>query len=248
MSEKIIAVAAGREITEKEFNDFVTRIPEQQQAFVQTEEGKRQALAQYANYFLFEKYGQDMQYDQSEEFQTMLEGVKRELLAQFTLTQMLKDVVPTQEEAKEFYEVNTQMFVQGAQATAKHILVDTEEAAAAAKAEIEAGEKTFEDVAKAISTCPSAAQGGSLGTFGRGQMVPEFDQAVFEGETGKVIGPVKTSFGYHLIWIDELTNESTMPYEAVEQQIMQQLAQQKQNEVYMAKRTEIIEKYGLEFK
>ena len=59
MSEKIIAVSAGREITETEFNEFLSKLPEQQQAYVATEEGRKQALTQYANYFLFEKLEYD---------------------------------------------------------------------------------------------------------------------------------------------------------------------------------------------
>lgn len=84
------------------------------------------------------------------------------------------------------------------QASARHLLVDTEEQCLTLKSEIEAG-KDFADVAKAHSNCPSKAQGGDLGSFGRGQMVPEFDEVVFSADLNKVQGPVKTQFGYHLL-------------------------------------------------
>merc|ERR1712188_19693 len=87
-------------------------------------------------------------------------------------------------------------------ASASHILVPTEAKCLEIKAEIEGG-ASFEDMAKKHSTCPSGKSGGSLGTFGPGQMVPEFDKVVFSGEVKKVLGPVKTQFGYHLIWISE---------------------------------------------
>jgi len=83
-------------------------------------------------------------------------------------------------------------------ANARHILVETEAECLKLKAEIEAG-ADFAAVAKANSACPSRAQGGDLGTFRQGQMVPEFDEAVFNGEIGKVLGPIKTQFGYHLL-------------------------------------------------
>lgn len=83
-------------------------------------------------------------------------------------------------------------------ASARHILVTTEEACNDLKTQIENGSK-FEDLAKEHSQCPSGAKGGSLGEFGPGQMVPEFDQVVFQEEVGKVHGPVKTQFGYHLV-------------------------------------------------
>jgi len=87
-------------------------------------------------------------------------------------------------------------------ATARHILVDSEEKCNEVKAEIEAG-LSFEDAAKASSSCPSSAQGGDLGKFGQGQMVPEFDKVVFNDEVGVVHGPVKTQFGYHLLEVTE---------------------------------------------
>jgi len=83
-------------------------------------------------------------------------------------------------------------------ATARHILVDSEEKCNELKTEIEGG-KDFGDVAKENSTCPSSAQGGDLGQFGPGQMVPEFDKAVFSGDVGVVYGPIQTQFGYHLL-------------------------------------------------
>jgi len=85
-------------------------------------------------------------------------------------------------------------------ASARHILVATEEQCNTLKKEIEAG-SDFADVARKHSTCPSGRSGGDLGEFGRGQMVPEFDKVVFSGEIGKTLGPVKTQFGYHLIQV-----------------------------------------------
>ena len=85
-----------------------------------------------------------------------------------------------------------------AYATARHILVETEEECNALKTAIENGE-SFESIAQAKSQCPSGTQGGDLGKFGPGQMVPEFDKAVFSGEVGVVQGPIQTQFGYHLL-------------------------------------------------
>jgi peptidyl-prolyl cis-trans isomerase C len=85
-------------------------------------------------------------------------------------------------------------------ANARHILVDTEEKCLKLKAEIEAG-ADFAEVAKKNSTCPSRMRGGDLGTFSQGQMVREFDEVVFSGELNKVLGPVKTQFGYHLLLV-----------------------------------------------
>ena len=87
-----------------------------------------------------------------------------------------------------------------AKASARHILVKTEAECLKLKTEIEGG-KDFAAVAKQYSQCPSGKKGGDLGEFFRGQMVPEFDKVVFSEAIGKVHGPVKTQFGYHLLEI-----------------------------------------------
>lgn len=83
---------------------------------------------------------------------------------------------------------------------AAHILVTGEGKAKELLAEINAG-KSFAELAKEYSECPSRKRGGDLGYFGRGQMVREFEKAAFDGEKGSVVGPVKTQFGWHLIKI-----------------------------------------------
>jgi len=85
-------------------------------------------------------------------------------------------------------------------ASARHILVDTQEQCEEIKTQIENG-SDFAEMAKTHSNCPSAKQGGALGEFFPGQMVKEFDEVVFNEEVGKVHGPVKTQFGYHLVEI-----------------------------------------------
>ena len=89
-----------------------------------------------------------------------------------------------------------------ASASARHILVDSEERCLELKTEIEGG-ADFADVARQHSSCPSGRQGGELGTFGPGQMVKEFDEVVFSGELNTVLGPVQTQFGYHLLEVTE---------------------------------------------
>lgn len=83
-------------------------------------------------------------------------------------------------------------------ATARHILVDTEDEARRLKDEIEGG-ADFADLASRHSSCPSGKQGGDLGEFKPGMMVREFDEVVFSAELNTVQGPVRTRFGYHLL-------------------------------------------------
>ncbi len=91
------------------------------------------------------------------------------------------------------------------QASARHILVASETDCLDIKSQLESG-SDFATLAQTHSLCPSGKRGGDLGSFSQGQMVPEFDTVVFNAEIGKVHGPVKTDFGYHLI---EITTRTT---------------------------------------
>jgi len=92
-----------------------------------------------------------------------------------------------------------------AKASARHILVDTEEQCDNLKNQIEAG-ADFAEIAAEHSSCPSGKKGGDLGEFSPGQMVKEFDEVVFSAEMNQVHGPVKTQFGYHLLEITSRTD------------------------------------------
>ena len=92
-----------------------------------------------------------------------------------------------------------------AQASARHLLVATEEQCNDIKKQIEEG-ADFAAMAGQHSSCPSKAQGGDLGSFGPGQMVPEFDKVVFSAPVNTVQGPVQTQFGFHLLEVTDRTD------------------------------------------
>ena len=89
-------------------------------------------------------------------------------------------------------------------ASARHILVDTEKACQDLKTQIASG-TDFAELAGKFSRCPSGREGGDLGEFQPGQMVPEFDRVVFSAPVGVVQGPVKTQFGWHLLEVTSRT-------------------------------------------
>lgn len=86
---------------------------------------------------------------------------------------------------------------------ASHILVKTESEAKVALYDVTHG-KSFEEIAGEISLCPSGKDGGSLGWFGRGQMIKEFEDACFNAKKGEIKGPVHTKFGWHIIRINDI--------------------------------------------
>ena len=244
MSElTILATVNGINITDSDVDAFISTLPAQQQAYAGNPQFRKQCLDQVIAVHLFAKYGEETKLEETEEFQEALARAKRDLYAQLTIKKILSEVEVTEEEMKAFYEANPQHFRKPESVSAKHILVADEEMCNEVLASIENGEKTFEDAAKEKSTCPSGARGGDLGSFGRGQMVKEFEDAAFAAEIGKVVGPVKTQFGYHLIKVEAKTEASVAPFEEVAEQIGMNLAQRKQSEIYNAKVTELRAKY-----
>ena len=235
MSEKVLAVAAGHEITEKELDELIRNYPADQQIYLSNPRAKAQVLEQLIAFHLFAKMAEEEKITETEEYNKTIEKMKVELASHMAATRSIESAVVTEEEEKAFYEANKAQFVKEPQVSAKHILVDTEELASKVADEIAAG-KAFEDAAREYSTCPSKEQGGNLGEFGRGQMVPEFDSAVFSMDVGEVTEtPVKTQFGYHLIRLNKKSTGEKIPFPEVKDRIKEALLAEKQQKAYSSK-------------
>lgn len=243
MENKVLIVVAGEEITEKDLNDFMENVPQEQQAYRSNPQFRQQCLEQLTALRMFTKQGEEQKLDGTEEFKKIMEGARKDILAQMMVSETIKDITVTDEEAESYFHANKRQFVKGETVKAKHILVDTEEKCAAIQKDIENGSVTFEEAAKGFSTCPSAQRGGDLGEFGKGQMVPEFEKAAFQAQIGTIVGPVKTSFGYHLIKVEGKSEASETAYADVSSTIKANLLHQKQNDAYNAKVKELKEKY-----
>lgn len=144
----------------------------------------------------------------------------------------------TDEAVRAYYDENAKQFETPARVHARHILLPvgagaTEEDKAAAKARIEGfraeiaekGKDHFQVLAEQHSSCPSKAKGGSLGFFGRGQMVPEFDKVAFDLEPGVVSEPVLTQFGWHILLVEEKQEAGTRPFDEVKASLKRHLEQ-----------------------
>ena len=243
MSENVLAVVAGKELTEAQFEAYLKSVPREQQMYAQNPQYREQYKEQFIDLYLFAQLGKDEKMDETDEFKEIMEGARRDILAQLSMRDMLKDITVTEEEQKAFYEENKAQFGKGATVSAKHILTDSEEKCQTILKNIEAGEKTFEDAAREFSTCPSGAKGGDLGEFGKGQMVKEFEDAAFAANIGEVVGPVKTQFGYHLIKVEKKNEACEAPFEEVQVKVMNEVAQKKREQVYSEKMTKLKEKF-----
>ncbi|WP_053956496.1 peptidylprolyl isomerase [Inediibacterium massiliense] len=231
MNKQVLATVNGCEITKEDLELVVQHAPAEQKMQLNTLAGKK--------YLLNEMITQQMLYldakkkglDQDEEFLKELKAVGENLLKQYAVRKLLDTVVVDEAEVKEYYEKNPEQFVKGPCVHAKHILVKEEEQAQNILKEIKAGKK-FEDAASEYSECPSKANGGDLGEFEKGKMVPEFEKVAFELEIGKVSEPVKTQFGYHLILVEDKKDKKEIPFEEVKNTIKDYMLRMKQNDTY----------------
>lgn len=142
---------------------------------------------------------------------------------------------------REFYQQYPERFNSGESAVASHILFPlnggdelsnmlTKSKAEGVLGEVQAAPSMFATLAEQHSSCPSGKQGGNLGRFGRGQMVPEFEQAVFSTEAGQITPHlVQTQFGYHIIQVNERHPGEQISFDDVKERLQQYLTQMSGN-------------------
>ena len=232
---KVLATVGGMPITDTEVEEFLMSLGPRGQAY-NNPEGRGIILEQLIGNKLLLLDAKRNLLEAEPAFKEQLAKLKDNLLANYAAEKAISGVSVSDKEASDYYEANKEKFSQGETVNASHILVDSEEKALELLAKIKAGECSFEDCAKENSSCPSGQQGGSLGDFGRGQMVPEFDTAVFEMAEGEITEtPVKTQFGYHLIKLNK-KNEAAIPeFAEVAAEIKQGLLGEKRQKAYESK-------------
>ncbi len=177
---------------------------------------------------------------------TSEEELKTQFRRDMTIKKMIDQEVMSKvslsnEEAKTFYDGNPDFFKMPETVRASHILVkvesnESEADKAKAKEKISQIQKRikkgedFAAVAKETSDCPSAAKGGDLDFFQKGQMVKPFEDAAFALKVGDVSDIVETQFGYHIIKVTDKKDASTAPFDEVKEKIEEHLKQQKSNQ------------------
>lgn len=243
MEKKVLATVGEKEITNLDIENALKTLDPYQAMHFNNEEGKKQLLQDLVNQELFFIEAKEENLDSDERFKAEMKKIEENVLKQYAINKVLSSVSLTEEDKKAFFEANKASFNKPETASAKHILVDDEEKANDILAKINAGEVSFEDAAAQHSSCPSKDAGGDLGNFSKGQMVPEFEEAVFSMNKGELRGPVKTQFGYHIIKLDDLQKGGESTYEDVEAEIEKTLMYQKQNEVYTNKINDLKSKY-----
>lgn len=232
--QKPLAIVNSKAIYDSDIDEMIAQMGQRGAAY-QSQEGRAMILEQLIAQRLFLADAMHNLYEREPAFKAELARIKEQLLTQYAISKAIDSVKVNDLEARKFFDENPDQFAGQPTVKASHILVDSEEKANDILAQINAGTISFEDAAREHSSCPSSAQGGSLGEFGRGQMVPEFDQACFEMEVGELRGPIKTQFGFHLIRLDGKNEGKPLAYGDVEEQIKAHLLGEKRQKAYQSR-------------
>ena len=241
VASDILATVNGKNITKQDAQVFVTaQAPNATFTELKAEEQKM-IVNRLIEKHLFTELAAKEGIDKKPEFQRNMDKIKEELLVNMWMKEQMDNAIVSDSEAKAFYEKNADKFLGQASMNARHILVETEKSAQeiidSLKSLKEGALKTkFIELAKEKSTGPSGPKGGDLGTFTKSQMVPEFSKAAWALKDGQITtAPVKTQFGYHVIYLEKKTEAAPTPYESVKEKIITSLKQKQ----FSAKITEV---------
>jgi len=192
--------------------------------------------------------------EKSEAYARELKSLKRDLALDMWMKKELKTLKEglTNEKLQKFYKANEKNFSTPKKLQARHILVKTEDEAKALIKELDAAKDKkakFIELAKSKSTGPSGKDGGDLGWFELGRMVPEFSTAADKLKVGAYTKtPVKTQFGFHLIMLDGKKEASVKPFKEVEEQIRAQISGKEFADKMKAKTEELRKSAKIELK
>jgi len=226
--ETIVAKVNGKPITESdmrlaenELGSELGNLPP---------EIKRRALAEYLiDNVLFAEAAEAADIASSPEFKEQMAYLRRRVLREQYFEKTLKGTI-SDDEAKQVYDAKVATLEPQEEFSARHILVESEEKAKELRGKIEGG-ADFAEVAKENSTdTGSKEQGGLLGYFVKGQMVPEFEAAVLKMHKGEVSEPVKTSFGWHVIKLEDRRRKAPPSFDNVKSTILNSLVVKKAQE------------------
>ena len=219
---KIIAKVDGREIRESDLNSLMKNLGKNS-AYFQGPEGRKKLVDELIMHELMYSDALEQNLEDDEEFKIVMRNVKKSLLEQYGLRKLFNKITVTEEEIKDYYENHKDKFINN----------------------IEDG-ISFEEAAAQYSSCPSKQAGGDLGRFGKGQMVKEFDDAVFSMHVGEISKPVKTQFGYHIIKLTERIPQKHLSLKEAYQEAKDGCFMEKQEKVYADKKVELSRKYSIE--
>ena len=232
-SGPFVAKVGGATITKADFDRELKALPEYAQQLFQDEQGRQKFLDEIIKKEILYQEAVKKGFDKTPEFTKKMEDFRKLTLASELLEkEIMTKAKVSDQEAKDYYAKHKDEFTTTSQIRASHILVKTEEEAKKVLERLKKGEK-FEEIAKKDSLDKgSAPNGGDLGFFSRGQMIPAFERAAASLKVGELSGPVKTEYGYHIIKVVDKKTGPTMEFDKVKDMIVQRLSGERQKEAF----------------
>jgi parvulin-like peptidyl-prolyl isomerase len=220
-------------ITQADYDREFKTLPEYAQQIFAGEEGKEKFLNEIINKEMLYQEALKKGLEKTPDFQKKLEEFKKvTLITELFEKEIISKAKVSDQEIKDYYDKHKEELAPTTQIKASHILVKTEDEAKKVLERLKKGEK-FGDIAKAVSIDKgSAKNGGDLGYFSKGQMVPEFEKAASSLQVGQISMPVQTQFGYHIIMVTDKKKGAPVEFEKLKGMISQRLSGEKQKEAF----------------
>jgi peptidyl-prolyl cis-trans isomerase C len=229
-----LAKIDGTTITQDDYDREFQSLPDYAKQIFADPSGREKFLNEIINKELLYKDALNKGLDKTPEFSRKVDDFRKLTLVSAVFEkEIMATAKVTDQDVKDYYEKNKAEFMPVKEIKASHILVKSEEEAVKVLARLKNGEK-FDAVAKAVSVdAASAKNGGDLGYFRKGQMVPEFERAASSLKVGEISSrPVKTQFGYHIIKVTDKKQGTVLGFEEVRDLISQKLSGERQKEAF----------------
>ena len=232
-SKDHIAIVGSTVITAGDVEKRLRALPDYAAAMYEGEEGIKAMIDELIRTELLYLQAKKDGLDSDPAYLENVEDYKKFALVTLMFERALSSKTEVSEkEAREFFQENSEVFMQPSQVRASHILVKTRKEAEEILKTINAG-SSFESMAQSRSIdTNSAEQGGDLGFFSKGEMVPEFESVAFSLKVGELSKPVKSQFGYHIIKVTDRKAGETVAFSSVKDVIIEKLGQKKQQEAF----------------
>lgn len=227
--DDVVAVVNGKKITEADVRFAETEIGSDLGSL--PEATRRRVLVEYLiENQLFAEAAEGEKLANTPQFDGRMQYWRRRALRDTYFDAAVKNAV-TEADAKALYDQQVKLLKPEEEVKARHILVESEEKAKEIAEKIAHG-ADFAEMAKQYSKDPGTKDdGGSLGYFSRGQMVPQFEEAAFKLETGDVSEPVQTQFGWHLIQVEDRRQRKPPEFEVIKDRLMASMIHRKAQQI-----------------
>jgi peptidyl-prolyl cis-trans isomerase C len=254
---EVLAEVGDKVLTLESFSLMVKSMPPQYQAMVNNmPEVKNDLIRSWTETTILAEEALQLGLDKDPAITLKIEEMKNRILVESLISKRIDTTTPiSADEVRKYYDSHPDEFIQGELVNAQHILIRTgkdsspEEQAQAKERinwiqeKLRKGE-SFMELAKEFSEDPgSRDKGGDLGYFGKGHMVPEFEEAAFSTAVGQVGSPVQTKFGFHLIKINDKTEPMKISFEKISQKLEEAMRAERNHKALQDLLSELKEKY-----